>query len=42
MWITKAEYQESGAEIVHRKCFWFDLIGFICLFYILYKFFNQF
>ena len=22
MWITKAEYQESGSEIVHRKCFW--------------------
>jgi actin-related protein len=22
MWITKAEYQESGAPIVHRKCFW--------------------
>ncbi len=21
MWITKAEYQESGPEIVHRKCF---------------------
>ena len=21
MWITKAEYQESGAPIVHRKCF---------------------
>jgi len=21
MWITKQEYQESGAEIVHRKCF---------------------
>ncbi len=20
-WITKAEYQESGAEIVHKKCF---------------------
>ena len=20
-WITKAEYQESGAHIVHRKCF---------------------
>jgi hypothetical protein len=24
MWITKAEYQENGAEIVHKKCFWFD------------------
>ncbi len=22
MWITKAEYQEVGSEIVHRKCFW--------------------
>lgn len=22
MWITKAEYQETGATIVHRKCFW--------------------
>ena len=21
MWITKAEYQETGATIVHRKCF---------------------
>jgi actin-related protein len=21
MWITKAEYQEGGAAIVHRKCF---------------------
>jgi actin len=21
MWITKAEYQENGATIVHRKCF---------------------
>ena len=21
MWITKAEYQETGASIVHRKCF---------------------
>ena len=21
MWISKAEYQESGPEIVHRKCF---------------------
>lgn len=21
MWITKAEYQECGAQIVHRKCF---------------------
>ena len=21
MWITKAEYQEVGASIVHRKCF---------------------
>lgn len=21
MWITKAEYEESGAAIVHRKCF---------------------
>jgi actin-related protein len=21
MWITKAEYQESGREIVHRKCY---------------------
>lgn len=21
MWITKAEYDESGAPIVHRKCF---------------------
>lgn len=21
MWITKAEYQETGAAIVHRKCF---------------------
>ena len=20
MWITKEEYEESGAEIVHRKC----------------------
>jgi len=22
MWITKAEYDESGPSIVHRKCFW--------------------
>ena len=22
MWITKSEYQETGATIVHRKCFW--------------------
>lgn len=22
MWITKAEYQETGSTIVHRKCFW--------------------
>lgn len=22
MWITKAEYEESGPQIVHRKCFW--------------------
>ena len=22
MWITRAEYDESGATIVHRKCFW--------------------
>lgn len=21
MWVTKAEYEESGATIVHRKCF---------------------
>ena len=21
MWITKHEYEESGKEIVHRKCF---------------------
>ena len=21
MWITKAEYQETGSSIVHRKCF---------------------
>lgn len=21
MWITKAEYQESGPSVVHRKCF---------------------
>lgn len=21
MWITKAEYNETGATIVHRKCF---------------------
>jgi actin-related protein len=21
MWITKAEYEESGPQIVHRKCF---------------------
>ena len=21
MWITKGEYQETGASIVHRKCF---------------------
>ena len=21
MWITKAEYDESGPSIVHRKCF---------------------
>lgn len=21
-WITKQEYQETGATIVHRKCFW--------------------
>jgi actin-related protein len=21
MWVTKAEYEESGAGIVHRKCF---------------------
>jgi actin-related protein len=21
MWITKAEYQETGSTIVHRKCF---------------------
>jgi len=21
MWITKSEYDESGAQIVHRKCF---------------------
>jgi len=22
MWITKAEFEESGPSIVHRKCFW--------------------
>ncbi len=21
MWVTKAEYEESGPSIVHRKCF---------------------
>jgi len=21
MWISQAEYEESGAQIVHRKCF---------------------
>ena len=21
MWVTKAEYEENGASIVHRKCF---------------------
>jgi len=21
MWVTKSEYEESGASIVHRKCF---------------------
>lgn len=21
LWITKAEYEESGKDIVHRKCF---------------------
>lgn len=26
MWIAKAEYDESGPSIVHRKCFW-ALIG---------------
>lgn len=25
MWITKGEYEESGASIVHRKCFWFTI-----------------
>jgi hypothetical protein len=24
MWITKSEYQDTGAAIVHRKCFWFE------------------
>jgi len=22
MWITKQEFDEAGAAIVHRKCFW--------------------
>ena len=21
MWITKSEYEESGPQVVHRKCF---------------------
>ncbi len=29
MWITKAEYQEVGASIIHRKCFWFIIINHI-------------
>ena len=31
-WITKEEYEENGAEIVHRKCVW----GYWYLKYILY------
>ena len=22
LWITKQEYEETGASIVHKKCFW--------------------
>ena len=27
MWIAKAEYDESGPSIVHRKCFYFFGMG---------------
>ena len=31
-WITKEEYEENGAEIVHRKCVW-EYWWHKCIFY---------
>jgi len=28
MWITKQEFDEAGAAIVHRKCFWLQDFNF--------------
>ena len=43
-WITKEEYEENGAEIVHRKCVWglrFPKVQFIKFMWIINPFLFQ-